>query len=163
MVNDGGVQTPYVSARGCQNHPDPWPLKTASAICPPRGAGVTGARGSPLSLPHRARARRAVQEEARKLAKSMELVEKGEFSHASCELRSRGLAPGTPATLTELRDAELRPRYPSEPMPENALQMRPSESPALDKDVFGAVLRKSRRGESASFSGNRSEYLRRCF
>ena len=92
----------------------------------------------------------------------MDLIMKGELSHASRELQSMGLAPGIRSTLDELCNPELRPSQPSEPIPENALRTHPVEPLELSKDIFGTVLRQSRRGKSASLSGNRNEYLRLC-
>ena len=111
---------------------------------------------------HRRTHSSAEQEETRKPAKALELVQKGELSHAARELQSRVLAAGNQATLDELRNEELRPPRPSEPLPHAALDPQPQQQLELNKDIFGTVLRQSRRGKSSGLGGNRNEYLRLC-
>jgi len=99
---------------------------------------------------------------AKQLAKALHLAEQGELSHAARELRSSGLAPGNRDTLEELRDPNLRPTQPSEPLPEGLDTFVPACPIELDKQIFAEVLRSSRRGLSAAVTGNRNEYLKLC-
>ena len=72
------------------------------------------------------------------------------------------MAPGSEATLAELRNPELRPPSLSEPIPVSAVEFQPTQLFSLDKHVFGTALRESRRGKSAGLGGNRNEYIRLC-
>jgi len=96
------------------------------------------------------------------LMKALALAQKGELSHAARELKSRGLAPGSAATLAELTDEGLRPPLLAEPLPQAAMTFQPLQPITLDKDVFATVLRQSRRGKSAGITGNRNEFVRIC-
>ena len=63
--------------------------------------------------------RKPMTEEARTkkaIEKAIALVEEGELSHAARALQAAALAPGSQATLDELRDARLRPPEPVEPI-----------------------------------------------
>ena len=91
--------------------------------------------------------------ESSQLAKAIELVSKGELSHAARELKSKGLAPGTDRALAELTDPELRPVLPAEPIPETARQYQPPGKLAMGKKVFSETLRQSRRGKSVGLTG----------
>ena len=70
----------------------------------------------------------------------MQLIEKGELSHAARELKTQGLAPGNATTLTELVNLDLRPQHLSEPIAPAALNFQPQPL-TLDKDIFATVLR----------------------
>ena len=100
--------------------------------------------------------------EARRLDKTQALIKVGELSHAARALDSNSLAPGTTATLDELRNPDLRPQRPAEPMPPALQDFQPPEHVNLDKDVFGTVLRQARRGLSAGKLGSRYEYFKVC-
>ena len=102
------------------------------------------------------------QREKQRLVKVMDLIQRGELSHAARTLKAAGFASATASTLEELRNPELRPREPSEAIPESALDAQPAVPISLSKDVFGIVLRQSRRGKSSGLSGCRNEYLRIC-
>jgi hypothetical protein len=64
--------------------------------------------------------------------------------------------------LEELRDPNLRPTQPSEPLPEGLDTFVPACPIELDKQIFAEALRSSRRGLSAAVTGNRNEYLKLC-
>ena len=101
-------------------------------------------------------------DEADKIRKAVKLVEEGELSHAARMLYASELAPGSQATLDELRDPALRPQAPQEDLPENIGSYVPATPVTLDKQVFGDVLREARRGVSSGMFGNRNEYLKLC-
>ena len=78
------------------------------------------------------------------------LVKLGELSHAVRVISSGRLAPGTSATLSELRDPDLRPKDPVDPYPENLHSFQPASMVELDRVLFGDVLRQTRPGLSAA-------------
>lgn len=102
------------------------------------------------------------EEAASRLSRADYLISIGELSHAARELRSSGRAPGTQATLNELRDPALRPPQPVRPVPENILQFRPSSPVQLDRTIFDQVILSLRKGKSAACGGTRNEYLKLC-
>ena len=95
-----------------------------------------------------------------KLRAASALAERGELSHAARMLKSTGLAPGTRATLDELRSQ--RPQALRDPLPPEVSEYQPQEVVRLDADIFTAVLRETRKGLSAGLGGTRNEYLRLC-
>ena len=95
-----------------------------------------------------------------KLRAASALAERGELSHAARLLKSNGLAPGTHATLVELRNQ--RPQVLRDPLPPEAVEHQPQEPVRLDADIFTAVLRDARKGLSAGLGGTRNEHLRLC-
>ena len=101
-------------------------------------------------------------DEDAKLQMAVKLVKEGELSHAARMLYASALAPGNQATLDELRDPAIRPQAPQEELPDNLAPFAPDHPIELDKQVFGDVLRESRRGMSAGIFGNRKEYLKLC-
>eukprot|EP00959_Pyramimonas_sp_CCMP1952_P227056 4747344-Pyramimonas_sp.AAC.1 len=66
-----------------------------------------------------------------------------EFSHAAQVSTSPGIAPGTQATLDQLR---LWPASPADPLPPNLKQCAPARQLSLDRGVFAIVLRQPRKG-----------------
>ena len=101
-------------------------------------------------------------EEQRRIAKAMELVHAGELSHAARALSSPGMAPGTAETLAELRNPQLRPQHPRIPLPTGLEQFQPAQRIALDRHIFGTVLRTSRKGLSSGMWGGRYEFFKLC-
>ena len=87
-------------------------------------------------------------------------AERGKLSHAARMLKSTGLAPGTQATLDELRGQ--RPQALRDPLPPEVSEYQPREAVRLDADIFTAVLRETRRGLSAGSEGTRNKYLKLC-
>ena len=102
------------------------------------------------------------QTETKRLDKAHLLIRQGELSHAARALDSNSLAPGSAATLAELQDPALRPQEPAEPMPPALEHFQPPQHVDLDKDVFGTVLRQTRRGLSSGKLGSRYEYYKVC-
>eukprot|EP00959_Pyramimonas_sp_CCMP1952_P148824 3112988-Pyramimonas_sp.AAC.1 len=98
--------------------------------------------------------------EGRRLEKAQACIKQGELSHAARALDSNSLAPGTAATLAELRDPTLRPQQPTEPLPLASRDFQPPEHVELDKDVCGTVLRQARRGLSAGKLGSKYGYYK---
>ena len=96
------------------------------------------------------------------MEKATKLAQQGELSHAAKMLSALDLAPGTSATLEELRNPTLRPSDPSEPFPEELPTFRPASQLQLDRDVFGTVLRQTRKGLLAGLWGARYEHFKLC-
>ena len=89
------------------------------------------------------------QDEEKKRIKQAEAkVRLREVSRARVHLTSSGLAPGTPETLAELTDPELRPDTPSEAIPAEVRNFRPSDPIRLCADQLLAALRSAGRGSS---------------
>ena len=82
-------------------------------------------------------------------------AERGKLSHAARMLKSTGLAPGTQATLDELRGQ--RPQALRDPLPPEVSEYQPREAVRLDADIFTAVLRETRKRLSAGLGGTRNE------
>ena len=95
-----------------------------------------------------------------KLRAAPALAEWRELSHAARMLKSMDLAPGTQATLDELRSQ--RPQDLRDPLPPEASEYQPREAVRLDADIFTAVLRETRKRLSAGLGGTRNEYLKLC-
>ena len=100
--------------------------------------------------------------ESQKLDQALRLAKMGELSHAARVLSSSGLAAGTDATLRELRDPQLRPAEPAEPFPDGLHAFQPAGMLTLDRQLFGDVLRQTRRGLSAGLWGARYEHYNIC-
>ncbi len=88
------------------------------------------------------------------------LVARSELSHAARLLRSNGVAPGTPETLTQLTDPTLRPPAQLRPLTPEVLNYIPDQKVHLDRDRFVRNLRSTRRGLSAGLGGTRNEHLK---
>ena len=80
-----------------------------------------------------------------------------EISRARVQLTSKGLAPGTPATLKELTDPALRPQVMAEPIPQDLRDYRPHRPILLSPDVLLAALRSAGRGASGQRPSPRSD------
>ena len=93
-------------------------------------------------------------------ARADALVRLGEVSRARLALTSRGLAPGTQATLAELRDTTLRPRELSAPLPAEVFGFDPAAPLQLERATLVAALRSAGRGSAADLGGLRYEHLR---
>ena len=87
-------------------------------------------------------------------------VRQNEVSKARQALTSSGLAPGTEATLAELRDPERRPRTLSRAIPAEVLSHAPATEFALDADQLFSCLSTARKGRAADLSGTQLEHLR---
>ena len=87
-------------------------------------------------------------------------IEKGELSRARLQLESRGLAPGTPATLAQLRNEDLRPRTLTAPLPDGLQEFEPRSQVRLSSRAVMAALRSAGRGSARDLAGMRFEHLR---
>jgi hypothetical protein len=90
------------------------------------------------------------------------LVEQGELSHAARVLKSAGLAPGSPETLAQLRDPNLRPQELRTPLPDGVASFVPLAGLRLDAGLLAAALQGARRGLSPGLGGTRYEHLKVC-
>jgi len=89
------------------------------------------------------------------------LVQLGEFSAVRQVLTSPGLAPGTPATLNELRNEARRPRHAYEDMPISPVVHEATPEPvSLKQKILRNNLQKARRGSAPGPSGITCEHLR---
>eukprot|EP00435_Cladocopium_sp_Y103_P075990 s57_g72.t1 len=93
-------------------------------------------------------------------ARARDLVHMGELSAARQALLSGPLAPGTDATLAELRDPNRRPNepYPA-PSPANH-NFQPDEPVQLPRAILVANLQRARKGAAPGASGLTAETLR---
>ena len=89
--------------------------------------------------------------------RAMTRIQLGELSAGRMALEGADLAPGTEATLTQLRQ---RPAGPQDPLPPEIVHVEPARLFSLDQDKFAANLRSSRRGTAAEPSGMTNEHLR---
>ena len=90
------------------------------------------------------------------------LVEQGELSHAARVLKSAGLAPGSPETLAQLRDPNLRPQELRTPLPDGVASFVPLAGLRLDAGLLAAALQGARRGLSPGLGGMRYEHFKVC-
>ena len=95
------------------------------------------------------------------LEKRMQAAEQkvrlGEASQAAQILTAGKLAPGSPATLEELRK---RRATPEEALPEEVRNFAPEAPAKLEAKLFLSVLRAAPKGSSASLTGWRYEHLK---
>ena len=100
------------------------------------------------------------QELEKTIANARRLISNGELNHAARLLRSKGVAPGTLETLTQLTGPRLRPSTQLRPIPDEILSYRPEAAVELDRDLFAKNLRTTRRGLSPGLGGTRNEHLK---
>ena len=98
--------------------------------------------------------------EDKKLAEASGKVRMREVRRARLHLTSSGLAPGTPATLAQLRDPARRPAALSEALPPEATSYRPARSVNLEWASLANALRSAGRGSAADLAGARYEHYR---
>ena len=98
--------------------------------------------------------------DAARARRATSLVHLGELSAAARALTAEPLAPGTPDTLSELRDPEKRPPTPYAPLPEAAPRHVPEEQCPVPLPAFLDGLRAAPRGSAAGPSGATNEHLR---
>ena len=110
-----------------------------------------------------ARARRAggrKQTDEAILSEAQRKIQQGELSRARLLLESQGLAPGTPATLAELRNEELRPRELTAPLPAGLGAFQPQRQVRLSSQAILGAVRSAGRGSVRDLAGMRFEHLR---
>ena len=114
------------------------------------------------SLMHAARRPGRVEEtsDERSLRQASDMVERGQLSKAALLLTSHGVAPGTPATLAQLRDPRMRPQALTEPLPVEVTNYQAQHPLRLDKGKLLANLRSTKRGSAPGPSGTRLEHLK---
>ena len=84
----------------------------------------------------------------------------GELSAARQCLTSPGLAPGTPETLSELRDPARRPQIMHAPLSDDVVAFTSDGPLLLQKKLLVGNLRRARRGAAPGPSGITAEHLR---
>ena len=92
-----------------------------------------------------------------RIGRALTRIQLGELTAGRQALEGADLAPGTEATLRQLRQ---RPQVPRDPIPVEHLRHVPRTPFALAEDKFGANLRSSRRGTAGGPSGMTNEHLR---
>ena len=113
--------------------------------------------GSAASRPRSAAPR---DDLAARAARATALVHIGELSAAGRALVAEPLAPGTAATLAELRDPSRRPPTPYAQLPQDIAAFRADSPCPFPLPAFVACLRTARRGAAAGPSGATNEHLR---
>ena len=102
----------------------------------------------------------SMPDDTARAARAAALVHLGELSAAGRALVSEPLAPGSEATLAELRDPARRPSEPYGPIAGEVLEFQPPEPCPLPLAAFVEGLRGARRGSAAGPSGATNEHLR---
>ena len=87
------------------------------------------------------------------------LLHQGEVSRARQVLCSQARAPGTSATLNELRDPELRPSGLSEGVPLEVSRFWPHNQFQFDREKCACNFRSVLRGSAAGLAGDTNEHL----
>ena len=88
------------------------------------------------------------------------LVHQGEVSRARQALCSQARAPGTAATLNELRDPVRRPAQLSEAIPVEVSRCWPHHQFELDQEKSASNLRSAPRGSAAGLAGDTNEHYK---
>lgn len=87
-------------------------------------------------------------------------LRRGRASRARQGLTASPLAPGTAATLAELRDPEKRPPALERALSDEAARAVPPQEYVLDRELFAATVRSAPRGKAPGRSGWRFEHFR---
>ena len=87
-------------------------------------------------------------------------MHQGEVSRARQVLCSQARAPGTRATLNELRDPERRAPRLSKAIPPEVSGYCPQHQFKLDRRTYGCILRGAPRGSAAGLAGDTTEHLK---
>ena len=118
------------------------------------------ARNSATRL-RRQRAQMSEEEDLVRRARQAEkFVHQGEVSRARQVLCSQAKAPGTSATLNELRDPERRPSRLSEAIPIEISRFWPQHQFQLDREKYACNLRAAPRGSAGGVAGDTNEQLK---
>ncbi len=95
----------------------------------------------------RTSAERSAEEKQEAMCRAVTaLVEQDELSHAARVLKSAGFAPGSPETLAQLRDPNLRPQELRISLPDRVASFVPLAGVRLDAGLLAAALQGARRG-----------------
>ena len=93
-------------------------------------------------------------------ARAEGLVHMGELSAARQVLEGAAVAPGNRETLNALQNPVRRPPVLRDPIPQDILQVAPTEQFCLDFDTFTRNIRSARRGAAGGPSGMTAEHLK---
>ena len=107
----------------------------------------------------RRRCRQQHDDEWKRAARALSLVQMGELSAARQALEGAPVAPGNMAILRALTDPEKRPPLPREELSRAVAEAQPTEQFELDSVEFLICLRRARRGAAAGPSGMTSDHL----
>ena len=102
----------------------------------------------------------SMPDDTARAARAAALVHLGELSAAGRALVCGPVAPGSEATLAELRDPARRPSEPYGPIAGEVLEFQPPKPCLLPLAAFVAGLRGARRGSAAGPSGATRKHLR---
>ncbi|CAK0888740.1 unnamed protein product, partial [Prorocentrum cordatum] len=135
-------------------------LLTEAQPGPPRRPPERDANGqSRAPEARRGRAPDENEELRSRCGRARELIRLGEVSAARQALTASAVAPGTQATLDELRDPARRLQQPREQLSERAARAPPQGLASLEPDRLLTNVRRSRRGAAPGPSGMTGEHL----
>ncbi|CAK0894886.1 unnamed protein product, partial [Prorocentrum cordatum] len=135
-------------------------LLTEAQPGPPRRPPERDANGqSRAPEARRGRAPDENEELRSRCERARELIRLGEVSAARQALTASAVAPGTQATLDELRDPARRLQQPREQLSERAARAPPQGLASLEPDRLLTNVRRSRRGAAPGPSGMTGEHL----
>ncbi|CAK0884260.1 unnamed protein product, partial [Prorocentrum cordatum] len=135
-------------------------LLTEAQPGPPRRPPERDANGqSRAPEARRGRAPDEDEELRSRCERARELIRLGEVSAARQALTASAVAPGTQATLDELRDPARRLQQPREQLSERAARAPPQCLASLEPDRLLTNVRRSRRGAAPGPSGMTGEHL----
>ncbi|CAK0885381.1 unnamed protein product, partial [Prorocentrum cordatum] len=135
-------------------------LLTEAQPGPPRRPPERDANGqSRAPEARRGRAPDENEELRSRCERARELIRLGEVSAARQALTASAMAPGTQATLDELRDPARRLQQPREQLSERAARAPPQGLASLEPDRLLTNVRGSRRGAAPGPSGMTGEHL----
>ncbi|CAK0793570.1 unnamed protein product, partial [Prorocentrum cordatum] len=135
-------------------------LLTEAQPGPPRRPPERDANGqSRAPEARRGRAPDENEELRSRCERARELIRLGEVSAAQQALTASAVAPGTQATLDELRDPARRLQQPREQLSERAARAPPQGLASLEPDRLLTNVRRSRRGAAPGPSGMTGEHL----
>ncbi|CAK0791015.1 unnamed protein product, partial [Prorocentrum cordatum] len=135
-------------------------LLTEAQPGPPRRPPERDANGqSRAPEARRGRAPDENEELRSRCERARELIRLGEVSAARQALTASAVAPGTQATLDELRDPARRLQQPREQLSERAARAPPQGLTSLEPDRLLTNVRRSRRGAAPGPSGMSGEQL----
>lgn len=96
----------------------------------------------------------------RRAERAKACVRRGEVSRGRQVLCAAALAPGTDATLEELRDPERRPPHLTEPIPPDVMDFAPTAPLEFDRERYANNLRSAPRGSAPGLAGDTNEHLK---
>ena len=108
----------------------------------------------------RARGLSEAEDLVRRAHRAETCVHRGEVSRGRQALCASALAPGTDATLRELRDPARRPPQLLEPIPGDVLELVPEHAVEFDRERYVQNVRSAPRGSAPGLAGDTNEHLK---